>query len=75
MVQQATAQVLSLGCDEYFSEHGYGFRPGRSCQQAIKEALVYLNEGYEWVIDLDIEKYFDTVKPRQISFDTQRTCQ
>ena len=38
-----------------------GFRPGRSCQQAIEEALVYLNEGYEWVIDLDIEKYFDTV--------------
>lgn len=60
-VQQATAQVLSLGYDKYFSEHSYGFRPGRSCQQAIEEALVYLNEGYEWVIDLDIEKYFDTV--------------
>lgn len=61
VVQQATAQVLSLGYDKYFSEHSYGFRPGRSCQQAIEEALVYLNEGYEWVIDLDIEKYFDTV--------------
>ena len=61
MVQQATAQVLSLGYDKYFSEHSYGFRPGRSCQQAIEEALIYLNEGYEWVIDLDIEKYFDTV--------------
>ena len=61
VVQQATAQVLSLGYDKYFSEHNYGFRPGRSCQQAIEEALVYLNEGYEWVIDLDIEKYFDTV--------------
>lgn len=61
VVQQATAQVLSLGYDKYFSEHSYGFRPGRNCQQAIAEALVYLNEGYEWVIDLDIEKYFDTV--------------
>ena len=61
VVQQAAAQVLSLGYDKYFSEHSYGFRPGRSCQQAIEEALVYLNEGYEWVIDLDIEKYFDTV--------------
>lgn len=61
VVQQATAQVLSLGYDKYFSEHSYGFRPGRSCQQAIEEALAYLNEGYEWVIDLDIEKYFDTV--------------
>lgn len=61
VVQQATAQILSLGYDKYFSEHSYGFRPGRSCQQAIEEALVYLNEGYEWVIDLDIEKYFDTV--------------
>lgn len=61
VVQQATAQVLSLGYDKYFSEHSYGFRPGRSCQQAIEEALVYLNEGYEWVINLDIEKYFDTV--------------
>ena len=61
VVQQATAQVLSLGYDKYFSEYSYGFRPGRSCQQAMEEALVHLNEGYEWVIDLDIEKYFDTV--------------
>lgn len=61
VVQQAIAQVLSLGYDKYFSEHSYGFRPSRSCQQAVEEALTYLNEGYEWVIDLDIEKYFDTV--------------
>ena len=61
VVQQAAAQVLSLGYDKYFSEHSYGFRPGRNCQLAVEEALAYLNEGYEWVIDLDIEKYFDTV--------------
>ena len=61
VVQQAMAQVLSLGYEKYFSEHSYGFRPNRSAQQAIEEALTYLNEDYEWVIDLDIEKYFDTV--------------
>ena len=61
MVQQATAQILSKGYEKYFSENSYGFRPGRDCQMAVKKALEYLNEGYEWVIDLDIEKYFDTV--------------
>ena len=61
VVQQATAQILSLGYDKYFSDSSYGFRPNRDCHQAIGKALGYLNEGYEWVIDLDIEKYFDTV--------------
>lgn len=61
VVQQATAQVMSLSYEKYFSEHSYGFRPNRSAQQAVEEALTYLNEGYEWVIDLDMEKYFDTV--------------
>ena len=61
VIQQATAQVLSLGYERYFSEYSYGFRPGRDCHSAIAKTLEYLNEGYEWVIDLDIEKYFDTV--------------
>ncbi len=61
VIQQATAQVLSLGYERYFSEYSYGFRPNRDCHSAITKALEYLNEGYEWVIDLDIEKYFDTV--------------
>ena len=60
-VQQMVAQVLSLGYERYFSDHSYGFRPGRDAQMAIEKALEYLNDGYEWVIDLDIEKYFDTV--------------
>ena len=55
------AQILSLGYDRYFSDSSFGFRPNRNCQQAVGKALDYLNEGYEWVIDLDIEKYFDTV--------------
>lgn len=61
VVQQATAQILSLGYDKYFSDNSFGFRPNRGCHMAIERALEYLNEGYEWVIDLDIEKYFDTV--------------
>ena len=61
VVQQATAQVLSQIYDESFSDNSYGFRPKRSAHDAIDKVLNYLNEGYEWVIDLDIEKYFDTV--------------
>ena len=61
VVQQMVAQILSLGYDKYFSDNSFGFRPNRNCQQAVGKALEYLNEGYEWVIDLDIEKYFDTV--------------
>ena len=61
VVQQMITQILSLGYDKYFSDYSYGFRPNRDCHGAIEKALEYLNDGYEWVIDLDIEKYFDTV--------------
>ena len=61
VIQQATAQILSMGYERYFSDHSHGFRLGRSCQTAMEQVLEYLNAGYEWVIDLDIEKYFDTV--------------
>ena len=61
VVQQATAQVLSQIYDESFSDNSYGFRPKRSAHGAIDKVLNYLNEGCEWIIDLDIEKYFDTV--------------
>ena len=61
VIQQAIAQVLIPIFDETFSEHSYGFRPNRSAHGAIEEVLGYLNDGCEWVIDLDIEKYFDTV--------------
>ena len=61
VIQQAVAQVLSRGYERYFSEYSYGFRPNRDCHKAIEKVLEYLNEGCEWVVDLDIEKYFDTV--------------
>lgn len=61
VIQQAVAQVLMKVYEPLFSNHSYGFRPNRSAHDAMNETLYYLNEGYDWVIDLDIEKYFDTV--------------
>ena len=60
-IQQAIAQPISDIYEEVFSEYSYGFRPNRSCHDAIKQALEYLNAGYEWVIDIDIEQFFDKV--------------
>lgn len=60
-IQQAVAQPISDIYEEVFSEYSYGFRPNRSCHDAIKQALTYLNDGYEWVIDIDIEQFFDKV--------------
>ena len=60
-IQQAVAQVLDLIFDPSFSDSSFGFRKGRSAHDAIMQALNYLNEGYDWVIDLDIEKFFDKV--------------
>ena len=61
VIQQAMAQVLSRIYEPIFSEHSYGFRPRRSAHMAMEEVINNLNEGYEWIIDLDIEKFFDTV--------------
>lgn len=61
VIQQAIVQVLTPICGEYFSEYSYGFRPGRSCEMAITQALEYLNDGCEWMVDIDLEKFFDKV--------------
>ena len=61
VIQQAIAQRLVPIYENVFSEYSYGFRPNRDCHTAICKVLEYLNQGFEWVIDLDIEKYFDTV--------------
>jgi len=61
MIQQAIVQVLQPMYEPFFSENSYGFRPKRSAQQAMKQALEYYNEGYTQVVDLDLAKYFDTV--------------
>ncbi len=61
VIQQGIVQVISPICEPYFSEWSFGFRPGRNCEMAIRQLLVYLNEGYEWIVDIDLEKFFDNV--------------
>ena len=60
-IQQAVMQVLQRQWDSTFSDHSYGFRPGRSAHQAVAQAQRYIAAGYGWVIDLDLEKFFDRV--------------
>jgi len=60
-VQQAVQQVLQKQWDPAFSEHSYGFRPGRSAKQAVAKAQQYIAEGHCWCVDFDLEKFFDRV--------------
>jgi RNA-directed DNA polymerase len=60
-IQQAVMQVLQRQWDRSFSDHSYGFRPGRSAHQAVAQAQQYIAAGYGWVIDLDLEQFFDRV--------------
>src|ERR1700760_1814262 len=61
LIQQAILQVLQGCWDPTFSEHSYGVRPGRSAPQAVAQAQSYVAEGYEFVVDIDLEKFFDRV--------------
>jgi RNA-directed DNA polymerase len=60
-IQQAVMQVLQRQWDWTFSDHSYGFRPGRSAHQAVAQAQQYIAEGHGWCVDLDLEKFFDRV--------------
>ena len=60
-IQQAIAQVLTPIYEEQFHDHSYGFRPNRCAQQAILTALDIMNDGNDWIVDIDLEKFFDTV--------------
>src|SRR5215831_2326175 len=60
-IQQAVMQVLQRQWDRTFSEHSYGFRPGRSAHQAVAQAQQYIAEGHGWCVDLDLEKFLDRV--------------
>ncbi len=62
MIQQALLQVLSPIFDPTFSEDSYGFRPGRSTHQAVRRAKEHIDAGHDWVVDLDLAKFFDTVQ-------------
>ena len=60
-LQQSIVQILTPVFEAEFQENSYGFRPGRSCEQAVLKLLEYLNEGYDWIVDIDLEKFFDNV--------------
>ena len=61
IIQQAIFQVISPIFEKQFNDNSFGFRPNRSCEQAVIRALEYLNEGNEWIVDIDLERFFDTV--------------
>ena len=61
VIQQAIVQVLTPIYEKQFSETSYGFRPKRSCENAVIKALEYFNDGYDWIVDIDLEKFFDNV--------------
>ncbi len=61
VVQQAIHQVISPIFEKQFSEFSYGFSPKRSCEMAIVQSLAFLTDGYEWIVDIDLERFFDTV--------------
>lgn len=61
VIQQAISQVLTPIFDSQFSDNSYGFRPRRYAEMAIIKALDYMNDGYEWIVDIDLERFFDTV--------------
>ena len=75
IIQQALVQVLSPIFEETFSEYSYGFRPNRRCQNAIDRTLELINQGYEWIVDLDLEKFFDNVPHDKLIRIIDNTCQ
>ena len=68
LIQQAIAQVLTPVFEREFSDYSYGFRPGKSAQDAIKQAQVYINEGYTTVVDIDLENFFDRVNHDKLMY-------
>lgn len=74
-IQQAMQQVLSPIFEETFSEHSYGFRPGRNAHDAVKAAQGYIQEGYTWVVDIDLESFFDTVNHDRLMARMKETVQ
>lgn len=72
-VQQSIMQVLSPVYEKQFSDHSYGFRPGRSAHQALRKCQGYITEGYVYAVDLDLEKFFDTVNQSKLIEVLSRT--
>ncbi|HOI25782.1 MAG TPA: group II intron reverse transcriptase/maturase [Caldisericia bacterium] len=75
VIQQAISQVLSPIYEKQFSNSSYGFRPNRSCEMAIIRSLELLNDGYDWVVDIDLERFFDTVHHDRLMNIIHRTIE
>ena len=73
VIQQAIVQVLSPIYEKQFSNSSYGFRPKRSCEIAVIRALECMNDRYSWIVDLDLEKFFDTVNQDRLINIIRRT--
>jgi group II intron reverse transcriptase/maturase len=73
VIQQSIAQVLSPIFDRDFNDNSYGFRPNRYAEQAIVKSLEMMNSGYSWVVDIDLEKFFDTVNHDRLMNLVSRT--
>ena len=73
LIQQAIVQVLTPIFEPQFSETSYGFRPRRSCEQAIVKALEYFNDGYDWIVDIDLQAFFDNVNQDKLIGIIRRT--
>ena len=73
VIQQAISQVLSPIYEEQFSNSSYGFRVGRSCEMAIVRSLELINDGNDWIVDIDLERFFDTVHHDRLMNIVSRT--
>jgi len=75
VIQQAISQVLTPIYEKQFSDSSYGFRPNRSCEMAVIRSLELLNDGYDWVVDIDLERFFDTVHHDRLMNILHRTIE
>src|SRR5690625_2003180 len=75
IIQQAVAQIITPLFDRQFSDHSYGFRPRRYAEMAIIKGLEYMNDGYEWIVDIDLERFFDTVNHDRLMNLVARTVE
>lgn len=73
LIQQAMVQVLSPIFEQQFSDSSYGFRPRCSCEQAVIKALEYFNDGYDWIVDIDLQAFFDNVNQDKLIGIIRRT--
>ena len=73
LIQQAMVQALRPMFEQQFLDSSYGFRPGRSCEQAVIKALEYFNDGYDWIVDIDLHAFFDNVNQDKLIGIIRRT--